>query len=89
MSVLPSAVTERNNYIEIIHVKCFQDYCSYKKKTSGKNRREKYSPHTALHSACLTVCPLTVCLSEWGGQLSGVNHLLPSVSSDAIGQAAE
>lgn len=30
-----------------------------------------------------------VCLSEWGGQLSGVDHLLPPISSDAIGQAAE
>lgn len=52
------------------------------------NEERKYSPDTALDSACLTV-RLPVCLSERGGQLSGVNHLLPSVSSDAIGQVAE
>lgn len=36
----------------------------------------------------IPVC-LSVCLSEWGGQLSRLYYLLPPVSSDAIGQAAE
>lgn len=50
----------------------------------------------AIMPVCLPACPpvclsacLSVCPSEWGGQLSCLYYLLPPVSSDAIGQAAE